>query len=249
MITGARATTFLASAMLFAFASSDASAQTADDGAARAPLRDALVGPARDAYDDATMRLNRGDDRGAIDRYEQAYDLSKDPRLLFDMAVCDRNLRRYALMQALLLRYEQEAAAQISPAEKADLQAALAATHRLLAQIRLTVSEAEAQVWLDGTPVGRTPLASALVVDAGRHSLAVRKDGFDPVERALDLAGGAESAVSLQLVERPAHALLRLAADPVASIAWIAAGVAVAAGVSVGAYFLLRSEDSRGERG
>ena len=42
---------------------------------------------------------------GAYAKFGQAYDLSKDPRLLFNMAICMRNQHDYARMQGLLVRY------------------------------------------------------------------------------------------------------------------------------------------------
>jgi hypothetical protein len=287
----------------------DAAAQTADGdaGAVRPSLRDSLLGPARDAYDEATTRLSNQDDRGALDKYQQAYDLSKDPRLLFNMAVCDRNLQRYAEMQRHLLRYEQEAAGLMSPEDQADVQGALAAILHLVAQIHLTVSEAGAQVSIDAETVGLTPLATPIIVDVGKHTVVVKKDGFVPVERAVDLAGGEDAAVELRLVERPHPGLLRIAADPRAIISvdrtavahgffdeplapgshsievtepgkkryttvialldretrdlqirlederhgqvwpWIAAGVGVVAGLSVGAYFLFRPQETQNQ--
>jgi hypothetical protein len=282
-----------------------AAAQPADAGAERPSLRDSLVGPARDAYDEATARLGDQDDRGALEKYQQAYGLSKDPRLLFNMAVCDRNLQRYAQMQRDLLRYEQEAAGQMSPEEEAQVQGALAAIRHLVVQIRLRVSEAGAQVSVDGETVGLTPLATPVVMDVGKHTVTVKKEGFAPAERGVDLAGGEDAAIDLQLVELPHPGLLRIAADPRAIITvdrtavargffdeplapgshsievtapgkkryatvialhdretrelqirlederrpvwpWVAAGVGVVAGLSVGAYFLFRPQDPRG---
>src|ERR1019366_2667901 len=60
---------------------------------AAAPLSDSLTGPARDAYNSARILINNGDFAGAYSKYAQAYSLSKDPRLLYDMAVCTRSMK------------------------------------------------------------------------------------------------------------------------------------------------------------
>lgn len=284
-----------------------ASAQSADAGLAhQAPLTDSLSGAAKEAYDAAVVLLNNKDCGRAIAKYRQAYDLSQDPRLLFDIAVCERDLRAYAQMQELLLRYEREAGGEMSAGQRADVEAALAAIHNLVGTVHLTVSEEGAEVTVDSELVGTTPLATPLVVDLGQHALSVKKAGFDPAARAIEIPGGDETTIEITLVPRTRPALLRVAADPGATIVidkreivhgsfdgalapgahdvqvtevgkrdyqtrivlgdgearslqvtlenehrttlwpWIAGGVAVVVGASVGGYFLLRQQDTRG---
>jgi hypothetical protein len=291
-----------------AFAQTAEPAQPADAGnagSARPTLRDSLGGSARAAYDEATALLDAKDDRGALEKYQRAYALSKDPRLLFDMAVCDRDLGRYAQMQTYLLRYEQEEAGQMPAEQVAQIHDALAAIRHLVAQIRLTVNEPGAEASVDGEIAGLTPLAAPLIVDVGTHTLTVQKDGFAPAERKVDVKGGEDTEIALELVEEPRTGTLRVDADPRAVIAvdrtlvargsfeqsippgthgiqvtesgkkpfstsvtlrsresreilvrledephapiwpWITAGVAVVAGVTVGAYFLFKQPDNR----
>src|SRR5271156_3623500 len=103
-----------------------AAAQPADAGPpATASLSESLSGAAKEAYQAAVVLSNNKDCSRAIVKYWQAYDLSKDPRLLFDIAVCDRYLRAYAEMRDLLVRYEREGAAQMSAEQKANVNAAL----------------------------------------------------------------------------------------------------------------------------
>src|SRR5271167_2120409 len=118
------------------------------------PLAESLSGAAKEAYEAAVVLLDNGDSGHAIEKYGQAYDLSKDPRLLFDMAVCDRDLRAYARMQGLLWRYQQEAGSGMSAQQKADVEAALAAIHDLVGMLHLSVSEGGADVTVDGEPAG-----------------------------------------------------------------------------------------------
>jgi hypothetical protein len=185
---------------------------------ASTPLRESLSGPAREAYAAAVVLLNNQDAAGALEKYRQAYDLSKDPRLLFDMAVCQRDLRAYAQMQGLLLRYEQEAGDQMSAQQKADVEAALAAIRDLVGTLHLSVSEAGAGVSLDGEPVGISPLAAPVVVNLGKHALRVTKDGFELAEQAIEIAGGNEMSLSVVLVRLARPALFRVQADPGATI-------------------------------
>jgi hypothetical protein len=197
------------------------------------PLSESLRGDARGAYLAATALLDAGDGANALAKYGQAYDLSHDPRLLFDMAICDRDLRAYARMQGLLLRYVREAEGTLTPEQREEIDAALAAIRALVGTVKLAVTEPGAEVRVDAETVGSTPLAGSFTVDAGRHTLRVTKPGFDPLEQAIDVPGGNEATVRVALVNIP-HPPLWL---------WIVGAAAVAAGAVAFGYFLFERDD------
>ncbi len=188
-------------AVAVVLASPVATAQSSDPAAARAaPLADSLTGRAKEAYDSAKVLLNNHDWAGAYTKFQQAYDVSKDPRLLFNMAVCARDMREYARTEQLLVRYEHEAGASLSAEEKSQVDAALATVRALVARVKLEVSEEGASVAVDGNPVGTTPLPAPVVVDLGKHMLSVNKPGFEPVSRAFESVGGSEATIAITLV-------------------------------------------------
>jgi len=180
---------------------------------AAAPLGETLSGAAKDAYVSAQILLNNGDFPGALKKYSQAYDLSKDPRLLFNMAVCARSLRAYARMQSLLTRYVREAGTAMSPEDKADVGNALAAIRNLVGTVRLAVTEADADVAVDGEAVGTTPMAEPMVIDLGTHKVSVTKPGFQSAEQTIDVQGGTAVAVAITLVAQRHVAQLIVASD------------------------------------
>jgi len=181
-------------------------------------LGETLAGPASDAYVSAKILLNNRDFAGALAKYRQAYELSKDPRLLFDMAICERGVRAYARMQGLLRRYEQEAGPAISPQDKAQVDDALAAIQNLVGAVSLTVSEDGAAVAVDTEPVGTTPLAQPLVMDLGKHRVTVTKAGFQTIDTTVDVTGGSQADVSLTLAPQLAQARLIVTSDSEATV-------------------------------
>jgi hypothetical protein len=287
--------------------SATAAAQPTDAGSPRRPpLIESLSGPAKEAYEAALILVNNKDCAHAIAKFRQAYALESDPRLLFDIAVCDRDLHAYAEMQAMLLRYAKEASSQLSAEEKADVEAALAAIRSLVGAVLVTVSEAGAEIRVDGEPAATSPMATPIVLDLGRHTLSVTKDGFEPVERAVEIGGGSETSVVIALLRLSRPGQLHITADPGATIVvdekhlahgsfdgamppgvhkiqiteagkkpyeariplgdgetrmlqvklenerqpvlwpWFAGGAAALVGAGVGAYFVLRPQDTRG---
>src|SRR5437588_12657547 len=116
-------------------------------------------------------------------------------------------------MQQLLKGYEQDAAQQLTSDERAQVDSALEAIRGLVGTVTLTVNEPDARVDVDGTAVGTTPLAAPLVVDLGKHSLVVSKDGFQRAERVIETVGGTEAAVMVNLVRQEHQARLAVVAE------------------------------------
>jgi hypothetical protein len=187
-------------AILAAFTAAPRAARAQSVAPSRRPLAESLTGAAKEAFSTAQILVKNGDFAGASTKYEEAYELSKDPRLVYDMAVCARSLRAYARMQSLLVRYEREAGAALSPSERSDVDAALATIRNLVGSVKVVASEDGATVGVDGAVVGTTPLAEALRLDLGEHQLHVEKAGFTPYDQTFQVAGGSESALSASLV-------------------------------------------------
>jgi hypothetical protein len=183
-----------------------------------APLAQSLTGAAKESFDSAQVLVNNGDFAGALAKFGQAYDVSHDPRLLFNMAVCQRNLHDYARMQQLLTRYEREAADSMSPKDKADVDGALAAIRNLVGSVRLAVSEAGASVAIDGEAAGTTPIADPIALNLGKHAFAIRKDGFEPAQQEVDIVGGSETPLSVTLVAHREAGRLVVAVSDAATV-------------------------------
>jgi PEGA domain len=269
-----------------------------------APLSAALEGSAKQAYESAKLLATNRDFAGALAEFKHAYSLSKDPRLLFNMAICEKELHHYARMRLLLEQYLREGAKVATLESLTAAQDALTATKALVAEVALQVNETGAEVIIDDEPVGTTPLARPVLIDLGTHQVTVKKTGFEPVEDTLETAGGTASTLSISLkpqrhvgqlvvsaqndativvdgsaagrgrfdgqlqagahdlsVSAPGKRVYKVSLDlhdgetrtlqvaledePHGGSAWpwILGGVAVAAGATTGAYFLLKSHD------
>jgi hypothetical protein len=193
---------------------------------ARAPktasqaLSDSLQGPAKAAYDSARLLVANGDFVAALAKFKEAYDTSKEPQMLYDMAICEKNLRHYARMQALLQRYLQEGGVRLTAADRSTVDGALGAIKELVATLRVNVNEPGAAVVLDGENVGTTPLDAPVLVDLGAHQVTVTKDDFKPVEQSVEATGGQELAVTITLVHDVHLGELVLKSDDDATL-WI----------------------------
>ena len=268
-----------------------------------ASLSESLHGEAKQAYESAKLLAQNNDFAGALEEFRHAYKVSKDPRLLYNMAICEKGLRHYARMKAVLEQYLKEGGTAVSAESRAAAQEALSATKSLVASLEVTANESGADVLVDGQSVGTTPLASAIPVDVGRHRVTIKKAGFVAVEQEAEAFGGSDVLVNASLVAARHTAQLVVRADTLATIMvdgkslaqgsfdgavevglhhvnvsapgkqtyladvdlhdgetrqlqvtleddkhggspwpWIAGGVAAAVGLSVGGYFLFRTQ-------
>jgi hypothetical protein len=215
--------------LAFALLASSASAQTATPGAAAGPpaaasptpsasLADALQGPAKTAYDSAILLAQNKDFGTALAEFGHAYSLSKDPRLLFNMAKCEKELHHYARMRVLLEQYLRDGALLATADSQSAARDALAAIKPLVASILIKANEDGADVTVDGEAAGTTPLGSSVPVDLGKHTVAVKKAGFDAFEQSLDTPGGTEATVDVTLKAQQHVAQLTVIADGDATV-------------------------------
>jgi hypothetical protein len=188
------------------------------DAAAQLPLSDSLQGLARTHYQTATTLYENQDWAGAMAKYREAYKLSADPRLLFDVALCARDMHAYAEMQRLLRRYKQEAAATMTPEQRASVDDALAESNRLVGLLQLEVSEPGAAAAVDGEVVGETPLEEPIAIDFGTHVVIIAKPGFEPQSRDVDVHESGVIRLQVALLRLPRDGRLQIVAPSDAMI-------------------------------
>ena len=178
------------------------------------PLSESLTGAAKAEYAAARILYDDGDFRGALEKLKRTYELSNDPRLLWNMAACQKNLRHYAEVVRLVDRYLHEGAAYMTGTDRADATTLLETVKGFVCELQVESNEAGATLYVDDQPVGSTPFASALGVDMGVHKIRLSKPGFTDFSVTQDLPGGQPSKLSAQLVAEHHEGRLRVVAEP-----------------------------------
>jgi hypothetical protein len=91
----------------------------------------------------------------------------------------------------------------IAGGEVREIKLVLLPAKGLLAQIRVTSSLPGADVLVDGTLVGRTPLPASLPVEAGSHQVALRRTGYQSATKSITLGEGSSGDMTLELGTDP----------------------------------------------
>jgi hypothetical protein len=182
-----------------------------------------LAAPAARAEDPAVTHFESGvrlyqarNFSGALAEFEESYRLRPSASSLQNMALCQRELFRYADAIASLERMLSLHGSSLSAGDARAARQTIVDLQRFVADLTLTVSPPTATVTIDGRPV---PGAEERTVrlDVGEHRLVAEAPHRLRLEQTLTLASGPR-AVSLGL-ESTAGSLTVVASDAEAAIA------------------------------
>ena len=197
----------LALAHLVALSPTLAVAQSAPRPAATTsatkPLSETLTGEAKANYDVAVTLYRDKDYTNASARFKQAYDLSKDPRLLWNMAACQKALRHYSEVQTLVNQYVTLGGGEglLTDADKREAEQLLSVIDTLVAPLKIDVAEPGAQISIDGNVVATTPVDKPLMVDMGPHHVKITKADFADYEQDINVTAGKTASIKTTLVK------------------------------------------------
>jgi hypothetical protein len=187
-----------------------------------------LEGETKNNYDSGKLLFGDGDFAGALIKFKAAYDATKDPRPLWNMAACEKNLRHYARAVALVTLYLADD--RIGTDDRADAQRLKTTLADFTVPMVITVTEPGADVLIDGESIGQSPLPGPVTLDIGARKLQVRKAGFKAFETPVVVAPGNNAPVVAKLdldvhqghlvVKGPAGASIAIDGQPMAMGSW-----------------------------
>jgi hypothetical protein len=137
----------------------------------------------------AMMLWEDQDYLGAQLKYQLVYEKTHDPRVLWNLAVCEKALRHYAKALPLVRRYLKDAAAQITDEQRQEALELAQAIESFVGPVRIESDQRAATIYVDGEEVGKTPLKEPLYLDMGDRKITLRKRGFKEATNVLRVLG------------------------------------------------------------
>ena len=189
--------------------------------APKKPLRDTLTGEAKAAFLRGVTLFNAKNPSGALAEFDSAYQLSHEPRLLFNMALAQRDLLHYAAALTLLRRELAEGEGNLADDDRKTAQQVIDGLKQYVAALTVTSGEADAEIFVDEIDTGKkTPLTEALTVDVGERAITLRKPGYLDGTRKVTIAGSAPASVEvpLEVIERRGKLVVRALGAPAATV-------------------------------
>jgi tetratricopeptide (TPR) repeat protein len=158
---------------------------------------------ARAAYNEAQRLFDAGDFAGALEHFQQAYDIGQTAVVLLAIASAQERLGRPADARATLERYLRE---RPDAPDRADVErriAALpAATAPATGTVTVTSDPPGAAIVVDGESSGATA-PTELTLGPGEHSIALALSGYELATESVTVTAGGTHTVSATLTAMP----------------------------------------------
>jgi len=153
---------------------------------------------ARSEFSRGVERYGMGDFDGALEAFQEAYRLQPHPSVRVNMANCYERLGRPI---EAIFHYERflAEAQDAAPAQRRDVQRALDAILGQVGRVSLRVLPDGATVTIDGSETRRAPILEPMRLAAGRHTVEVVMEGYQPMRREVAVTGGQPLDVELRL--------------------------------------------------
>jgi hypothetical protein len=161
--------------------------------AAGPSVRDGLPESVRPKFDEGAELYKEGLFSEAREAFLAAHAAGGDSRILFNVAVCDKALGRYARAVATLKRSLATTDRPLPVDYTNKVSEAIATLSRYVAFVTVR-SDVDGVIWtVDGEPVAENPV----MLDTGSHVFVATKDGFEPATTTRSVKAGDSAEVSL----------------------------------------------------
>lgn len=176
--------------------------------AAALPIASAQQQPSAKAQQEARTRYEKGKqlyNEGAFDaalaELQRAYDLAPAYRILYNIALVQRARNDFAGCLTAYEKYLADGAKELPAARKQEVQKEIETLRTLVAKAEIKTNVADADVALDDSPIGKSPI-SGLLLNPGSHRISATKEGRQTAVKVIKVAGGDSVTVELDLPER-----------------------------------------------
>lgn len=215
---------------------------------------DASAARARSHFSRGVALFEDGDFESALFEFDSAYKLSSNAHLLYNIAVSQYELHRYAASALAYRRYLAELERELSPDRLAQVNERLRTLELRVGTLIVDSTPSGAVVSIGGEVAGVTPVE--VTVDLGETLITVAKEGFESSETTARVAGGERTSVRVELDPQAAAETAAAAPVPAPRVntrsdgapltdtepnerplqigTWVAFGVAVGAGIGAG---------------
>jgi len=154
---------------------------------------------AREHFERGVSLFEDGDYESALFEFETAFDSSDNPHLLYNIAVSQYELHRYAEATVAYRKYLDRLEDQLPAERLAKVRKQLKTLDLRVGTLIVDSDPPGAVVTSGGRALGVTPLQVTL--DLGEVQLRLEKEGFRPTETEARVIGGDRTSIEVELAE------------------------------------------------
>jgi hypothetical protein len=210
------------------------------------PPRPATPGEADAHFKRGIDLYKDGDFAAALIEFRRAYEIEPKYQALYNIGETYFQLNDYANALRTLEKYLKDGGAVVPAARREEVQKEIDKLRTRVATVDVTTNVPDVEIAVDDIAMGKTPLASPLLVSAGRRRITATRAGKPPVTQIVELAGGDAKKIALTVAgddglgEAPQPA--KVPAAP-----WVVTGVLTAGAVVTGVLALTSSGDLKNQ--
>jgi tetratricopeptide (TPR) repeat protein len=162
-----------------------------------------VLAEAKQRFDRGYELYDEGDYPLALIEFNRAYELVPNYKVLYNIGQVCIQLGKYADARRALEEYVQKGSDELPEERRAAVNKDLVMLGRRTAFLSIGANIEGAEILVDELAVGKTPLGSALLMDAGMHRVTLRRTGYLPKTESVTLAGGDNQAIDVMLELQP----------------------------------------------
>jgi tetratricopeptide (TPR) repeat protein len=140
----------------------------------------------------------------ALAEFNRAYELAPNYRVLFNIGQVHAERGDFVAAIKAFRQYLNDGGSAIEQTRVAEVQAEIARLGGRIATISVTSNVADAELFVDGEPAGKLPLAH-VPVNAGSRRISLRKSGYEADDVRVMLASGEDKSLEIKLQKRPSQ--------------------------------------------
>ncbi|HET6282060.1 MAG TPA: PEGA domain-containing protein [Polyangia bacterium] len=145
---------------------------------------------ARIHFDQGVQLYRDGDFQAAAIEFRRAYDTEPNYRVLYNIGQACTEGKDYACALSAFTSYLEQGGPEVAAARQSQLQQQIEKLRLRTGRLSIRSNVEGATVQVDDVAVGKTPLAAALLVSAGRRKIVLVSPSGVQQLRAVEVAGG-----------------------------------------------------------
>lgn len=157
------------------------------------------VAEAREHFNRGVEFFREGNFRAALIEFQRTTEVAPNYRIQFNLGQTYFELQDYAGAMKAFEKYLKEGGNEIPTARRAEVEKELQKLRGRVAQVSIKTDVPGAEILVDDTVVGTTPLDGPILVSAGRRKISATKGRGLPTTKYVEIAGGDAIAVELVL--------------------------------------------------
>jgi hypothetical protein len=154
---------------------------------------------ARASFYQGVELYKEGSYEAALAEFQKAYDTSPSYRILYNIAQSYFQLRDYASSYRTLKDYVERAGDELTAERRAQVDELNRKLEKRIAYLEIVCNLDDADIRVDDISVGKSPLAAAVLVNAGPRRISAVRPGYAVATRAVTVAGGEQATVLVEL--------------------------------------------------